>query len=237
MATVVKTQVDVSILKSQMGIEVVDDGNGYLSAGDVLINRSASAVETHTVTAEELKTSAQVSTLLNQYTGGRAVVSFVFDSQKAKSFIASASSNSEGYLRMYEVTASEDAEIISDGTGVRYPTPQRTYEYEIGSGGLGGRGSGLGGGGTAEGLGGLGRSMPRYTYLATTPCDSKPTDPEKLACYKDKEAATARAEKLGELQEKIETAKEGIRTAVLNNSLTPAIIAEFTKLTAQFAAL
>jgi hypothetical protein len=232
MAATINTQVDTSILQTQMGIEVLDDGNGYLSAGDVLIRRTSSQVTTREVTAGDLKSPLAITALLNEFTGKRSAVSFVFDTQRAKSFIASASANTD-HLRLYGVTASADEELISDGSGIKYPEPQRMDGSSGGS--FGGRGSGLGGGGTAEGLGGLGRPV-RYD-LATTYCDSKTTDQEKLTCYKEEEAATARAEKLGQLQEQAGSAKEAIRTAVLDNSLTPEIIAEFTKIQAQIAAL
>lgn len=233
MPTTVNSQIDVSILKNQMGIEIVDDGNGHLNAGDVLINRSASTVETHEISAEEIRTPAQLSALLNQYTHGRSMISFVYDSQRAKAFIASASPQNETYVRLYEVTATDDNRIIADGSSIPHLTPRRTSDPLAGAHSLS----------VARDRADYGLSSsigfvttPAYD-LATTPCDSKPTEPEKLACYKERDEAAIRAETLRDLQQKSAAAKSKIRTAILNNTLTSELITEFTRLQEQISAL
>lgn len=217
------TKIDVSILRNEMGIEVLDDGSTYLNTGDRLIRRTVSEVIADKVDTRDLQSTDAVTKLLSGYT--KTNISFVYDPKRAKTYIAAALREADGYLRLYEVTSSTDTQIIADGVGIHFEGSKRTYTL--------GTSSQLGTTalhrGELDSVGGFGDTRLSYSAydLATTNCDSKTNDAEKLQCYDEREQASNGAAELARKRAEIESAKADIRQAILNNTLTADLIERF----------
>jgi len=113
-------KIDISVLREQLGIEVENDDNGYLSAGDVIRSHLKGPEDNYTVTEADLASLESIQSLLNEHSFPRTRVS-VFSNDAKEYYVAALTGDTEGFLRVNQINEGADEVVITDNLPYFHP--------------------------------------------------------------------------------------------------------------------
>lgn len=216
MTTINQMKIDVNLLKTEMGVEVVDDGNGHLSEGDMVIHRSNGHMARHTVSGEDFESADSVTKLLNQFSGNRTKIKVLFDAQKTQAYIASAAVHNSKYVRVYRVEEGPDQVMVKTGPAIAFNYSSSNLNQGL----LGSQGAVLN----------LGPSAQGFMVEKDSPedvCDRKKTDAEKLKCFQEIDARQQKSEVRAKKAAQLSRLKHHIREGIINDRMSLNLINQY----------
>ncbi len=231
--TTPELKIDIHTLEGKMGLDVIDDGNGYLNAGDLLVGQSSYGEKyTYTLTDSDFSNYKSLESVLNRFASDfrdNNVIDIIYDEQNSQYFISSASRYDSSVVVVVQVNAQHDSAIIYKGSN---PQPMASYilgsipsSYLRGSPPSSNRSQTL----TLS-------EMPNYrtTSQNNSSCWSKSlTEPQQIECLKNEKFRTETEQKLADLNSQEEKARVAIRSAIIFQRLTPEMIQNYITLQTQ----
>lgn len=167
-------RIDTSILSEELGIKVIDNGNGYLDKGDFLIKNPSITQDRYTVQAEDLSSDLALIRTLNKFSEGRTKINVI--SAGTETYMTATTRSHPGFLRVYEIKSGSDEVIASVGAGVKPLVPFSLSQSHLRQN---------------DDLSALGvlPTMGSSRSYADVPCDKLPSE-KQHGCYQkeDKEA-------------------------------------------------
>ena len=206
-------KLDTNLLKTEMGVEVIDDGNGYLNAGDMVMYRKGDESLRRVVSDEVLESDESLEKFLNHFSANRTTIRVLYSETTKNTFVASASGHNDDYVRVYRVDEGADHVMVKTGPAIAFDAKFST------------RVSGFGSAGSALDLGRSGTTS--QLSAAEMACDKKQSDPEKLKCFQEidarKQTSQLRAKKAAQLSR----LKHHIREGIMNDRMSANLIQQY----------